>query len=481
MYLPPIKAAASHQCQGVFCIAPRTTAPIPINDALNILIPEAPPGIFTPLSFTATVAPPGTTLGKLLVYRIAYATNALRKYRLLAHNIVQLYLGIYIDAHIPVYKAVAARRSTTLDEAYAAGLQPEDQVPWSQFSIPDHVTTADVVAHIPNDPIARVLAKAIRIVRNVKHGIKQTAKDPGCIDFVTACITSSLLGNYYHARFKTPDDLITIDQRIAVLDNIQSIFDNYVDFALAEYIVALMPIYPYTIRPDATWLDFVQLATMNANKYIRGCPINIPASLSSTILLPPLDADSATAGTCYSECAMPTGHCSTYICPECHGVSAYVVNPPRGFKTIKIPIDPFDDIYMNPDPLVMCDTCSVECAFVDMHGIFLCLNQTTSIAVCPGCNHLVAKHRTHMKSTMCSDCSKTSLATTVCFYDAKPITTDIHQQLSINTQAGAPFVEALPACSFHFTNSIIRDGVVNRVYAKKRRAPARPSRRNQDG
>jgi len=384
---------------------------------------------------------------------MSYATSALRHYRTLSHNIVQLYLGIYIDTHVPIYNALQENPDITLSEVYNAGLEPEIQTPWSQFTLPDHITSADIIAHVPTDPIARVLAKAVRIVRSIKHGIKQKAKDPGCIDFVIACIHASLLGNYYHAKFKHPHALTTIQQRIEVLDQTMRILDECVDNALAEYIAALVPIYPYTADPDITWYNFTETAIYYANRNIRSCRhIPRPASADAAKLCQKSD-DDPSVGLCFSECLLPTGRRATYICPMCRGVSAYVVNKPRGFKGIKIPIDPFGSP-MDASPVVVCMACNIECIFADLHGIYLCITPSTALVVCPECNHITAVTGP-LRSTTCPLCESGNIVPKFCYYDNKPITSEPHVQLSINTAKLS--LESLDACRFHWTPAIIKD------------------------
>ena len=136
--------------KGTFCLAPRNSHPIPIHDALRILLPDAPASLFLPLDNSLPIA-------TQLIARLTFATIALRKYRRLPHNIVQLYLGLYIDSHIPLFHALEANPAINLANVNADDLQPNSIIPWSQFSLPDHVTSTDVVAHIPTDPIPRLI------------------------------------------------------------------------------------------------------------------------------------------------------------------------------------------------------------------------------------------------------------------------------------------------------------------------------------
>jgi hypothetical protein len=399
---------------------------------------------------------PKKSIGRLVQERLSYASSALRHYRTLSHNIVQLYLGIYIDTHVPLHKAIQLNPAITLAQVYDAGIEPEIQCPWSQFTLPDHVTSADIIAHVPTEPIARVLAKAVRIVRSIKHGIKQKAKDPGCIEFVTACIHASLLGNYYHAKFKNPHALTTIEERIEILDQTARVLEECVDNSLAEYIAALVPIYPYTADPDITWYDFTETAIFHANRNIRLCKnIPKPACVDATKLSHKTE-DDPSVGLCFSECLLPTGHRSTYICPLCRGVSAYVVNKPRGFKSIKIPIDPFGTP-ADPSPVVACLSCNIECVFVQLHGIYLCITPSTALVVCPVCNHLTAVTGP-LATTTCTLCESGNTVTRLCYYDNKHIVAEAYTQLSIDTATHT--LEALDACRFHWTGAIIKDRIL---------------------
>ena len=194
---------------------------------MTILLPDAPNYKFGPIQGTGTVI-------DHVKARLEYATATLREFRAKDHNIVQFYLGVYIDTHVPIYKHLCKHRDLTHEDMYKLDLQPENKSPYSQLTLPDHITAEDILNHVPSDPIARVLAKSLRVVRHIKHGIKQKPRDDGCIGFVTACVHASILGNYYHAKFPTPDTLTTIKQRIKALEQADSIINQFVDAVLAE-------------------------------------------------------------------------------------------------------------------------------------------------------------------------------------------------------------------------------------------------------
>ena len=233
-----------------------------------------------------------------------------------------------------------------------------------------------------------------------------------------------------------------------------------------------MPVYPYTAEPDITWFTFTDFAINQANRLVRGC--NFPAT---TLSVPQQDPEDIQEGPlCFTECLMPTGRRCTYICPLCRGVSAYVVEPPRGFKKIKIPIDPFGEP-MDTNPVVVCIGCNVRCAFIDLHGVYLCINSKTALVVCPTCDHITPLLGP-ATSTICQLCSKVQLDARACYFDNKRIKGDVHAQLSIDTTSR--ILESLDACEYHYSTIIIKDRVQPRpVYASKirRKLQSQSSRR----
>lgn len=455
--------------QGDFFIEPRSAPPITHHSALAILLPTAPSIYFEPIANTAAAA-----LADTLATRMHYATKMLRLFRTRPHNITQFYLGIYIDAHIPLYKQLGVAPGTTLADVYAMGLAPELQTPPSQISIKDYVTSTDIIARIPSSPIPRLLAKAVRITRNIKHGIQQRATDPACIKFVHECVNASILGNYYHSRFKSPRSLSSIQQRIAALARTDRVIEEAVDIALGEYISALLPIYPYTQQPDLTWPEFVQCARYAANKDIRGCAsLDPPDRPHKPPIIQKLAPDSITTPA-FTECLMPTGVRSTYLCPSCRAVSAYVVNKPHGFKKLKIALDPFEP-HDTPEPTIVCSKCDIPALFIPLHGLYLCINSTTAITVCPLCNHLYASI-TPLQSTTCTLCVLETVDPHFCYHDNKPITSTVCVQYSINTRLKK--VEALDSCEFHHYPGFICDRVrPSALYATKKRRRAQSSRK----
>ena len=284
---------------------------------------------------------------------------------------------------------------------------------------------------------------------------------------------ASLLGNYFHAHFGSPDALTTIQERIAIIETVADTVLVHTDIALAEYATALMPIYPFSAREDNAWEIFVASAQASADTLIRACPLKQSADSHP----PPLPHINLLAdGPIFSEILMSTGHRESYICPICHGLSAFVVHKPRGFKSIHITISPYDSP-MNPDPLVVCTHCQVPCLFIQLHGIFLCLTPSCTVLVCPTCNNIHAVD-SPIRSTLCTACSKVACSLHTCYFDDKPIPADTFIQLSINTTTR--LLESLPACFYHYSPLVLLDRVFEQtVYVKKPRYASATLRRKQ--
>lgn len=440
-----VRACVHSFVQGrhVITIRAPNAPPLYAAEAIRILAPpDAPEYLFDKV----------TSLEHLLK-RTDYATTELRKCRTKQLNINQYWWGVWIDSHVPLFCAAAAAGAAAAANVFDdASLQPDQVKPPSQLYLPDRVTDLNVLQPDDKNKIHVLLSRCVRLLRSRKNAVGSRAKSPECLGLAQLCAIASVLGNYMHATFPTPDHLTTLSERIKAMQSASQLLDTHADYVFAEYIAALMPMYPFTAPPGVTWDDFVQSAIYRGNTLLRKCA-HLPEPACLTAGHPqqaaPINLDDA---LCFDRCMLPTGYCNTYICKLCHGMSAAVVNPPRAHPTIKIPMDP----YSKPGDPIYCPDCeTVKLEYVQLHDIYWCQTDKVGIVVCPKCNHPTARERCPLISTLCPKCAIEKTAQKFhCYADGKRLNgTDHAMQLVVDQATGE--AKYLPSCPRHAMKYIV--------------------------
>lgn len=423
-----------------------------------------------------------------------FARKTLIHYRHMGKNIVQLYLGMYIDVHSPLYIAVVRNNNVAMTlQNVTPELLPERVVATSQFTLPEYITDKDIINNISPTTapeLQSMLMKAFLLARNRKSGINQVIENHR--DELVPLIQCSILGNYLHAKFPHPDYLSTPESRITALEEkTESMLKNQIDVVAAEYMAAMVPIYPYPSPPHnakLNWQTLIKLAVCRADARIRGCQLDRNMASLKAVLGSKTskkrkkgadnnnnnDDDEAlqAQGCCFDYCFMETGHSTTHICPKCKGITAYAAVRPKRFKNINYPISHWQTRH-DPRPTIICPSCDVRCIFVDLHGIMLCISRHFSIVACPGCDRPnVIEGQTPLKTAMCKLCIAANVKLSVrrmfmpadqsidsahvkCYCKNHFIRDTIHRQLVLSVDRKR--VYSLPGCGYHHTKGVIKD------------------------
>ena len=408
----------------------------------------------------------------LITERITNAYTLLANARKAGNRILQYYLAAFIDCHI--HLRLHKHSYKTIQSIYDDGVQPEIQRPINQDSIPDYITSmkVDIWNSIPEDPILKLCAKSIFIIRYRRHCFDEFARMPEVQPFLRMCAHASILGMYQHANFNPTHQSITVHQRIELTSpaNIDIIVKTKAEIIVAEYVAAFMPIQPFTTQiGNIPWSKFVNDAIHNANYSIR--KYSAPkqhqhqhqAATTTTII--PTKKNHLTAAQIaanhkivFTHCLMETGHNFTAVCITCKSLSAYIRNAPRGIKRTEIAINPYGKPN-DPNPPTNCRKCKTKLFRVDLHGLFVSLRPKLAVIVCPQCDHVhQAPHP--LISTLCSVCTaKAEIAKKKhlynCIYDGVPIERQYLMFQYFIVTSNAPEMRREPVCKWHYQRNAV--------------------------
>lgn len=354
-------------------------------------------------------------------------------------RLVTFYLSVFLDTFIPEYRRICNI--------------PGNRTAPSQLTLPDYIGKDEVITVTPRHPIQRVITRSVRINSGLKFNIVTRPTDNNCIDDVILCVTTSMLGNYLHARFIDPTLALTIASRIAIVDSeyANCMTAPRVDIAMSEYCTVMIREHSYVSADNVNWMEFSAKIKDEADRLIRGTgtPLpRVPATKAPVLNRVPIKIRTV-------PCMMETGHLFSYHCTECKAFSSYVGDRQRGHRRMGIAVNPFNTF--SPDAPVVCIKCRAPAMYMQLHGLMILYKTGAILAVCPTCNFLTA-HRDVLINTECPKCIEKKLAientrTSICYICSLKIQGPPLKQLRL-WKAGPTIVDST-VCSFHYSPFVV--------------------------
>ena len=375
-----------------------------------------------------------------IVQQCANISALLYRYRMQSNpRLIIFYLTVFLDTFIPEYRLLFNL--------------PGTRTAPSQLTLPDYIGKDEVITITPLHPIQRLITRSIRINSGLKFNIVTRPTDKNCIEDVILCVTTSMLGNYLHARFADPTLALSIESRIAIIDSgyIANLVAPYVDIAMSEYCAVMIREHSYVSGDNMTWMEFCNKIKGEADRFIRGIEIplpRVPATRAPTINRVPMKIRTV-------PCLMDTGNLFCYQCSECKALSAYVGDRQRGHRRMGIAVNPFNSF--SEEAIVECIKCRAPAQFLQLHGQMILYRTGAILVVCPTCNFLTA-HRNTLVNTECPKCIEKKIVaentrTSICYFCNHKIIGPPMKQLRL-WKAGPTIVDST-VCNFHYNPFVV--------------------------